>query len=139
MIVPGFQGVGPVDIVVRAAPNEPPIGLIECKLSHDGRRDKIYEGVWDAIKLALAIEALPAASGYLVTGAPQDAWATSETADLFEEGSLGTVSLLARPLTPHGPNGGATVGEDLLAGGLRQCVRACARDDRDGRRRSRLS
>lgn len=46
-----FQGVGPVDIVLRDAAEAAPWGLIECKWSTDARRDRIFEGAWDAVKL----------------------------------------------------------------------------------------
>jgi hypothetical protein len=71
--VPGFQGVGPVDIVISELPGGEPRGLVECKWSVDLKRDKIYEGAWDAIKIALAA-ARHHAVGWLVTGAPEDSW-----------------------------------------------------------------
>jgi hypothetical protein len=115
--VPGFQGVGPVDVVVNASTNGSPIGMVECKRSQDPKRDKIYEALWDAIKLALAIEAALNAAAYIVTGASGAAWKSTESSDLFETGRLSTTELWNRPLIPPGPHGGHTFGEDLLAGG----------------------
>jgi hypothetical protein len=41
--IPEFQGVGPVDVLLRDEATAAPWGLIECKWSADGRRDKIFE------------------------------------------------------------------------------------------------
>jgi hypothetical protein len=87
--IPEFRGVGPVDIVVWAGDGTM-AGLIECKWSLDTKRDKIYEGAWDAIKLALAVRSAPTASAFLVTGARSRCWAQSETADLFSDGWINT-------------------------------------------------
>jgi hypothetical protein len=113
--VPGFQGVGPVDIVISDVSGKPS-GLIECKWSVDLKRDKIYEGAWDAIKLALGA-ARHDAIAWLVTGAPEDSWRRTETPDLFADGEVDSASVWARPLYARGPNGGMTVGEDCEAGG----------------------
>jgi hypothetical protein len=115
--IPEFRGVGPVDIVVRSTEQGEVIALIECKWSTDTSRDKIYEGAWDAVKLALATASTPTADGFLVTGAPRDSWQHTETADLFNTGTVSTPELWARPLQPPGPNGGETVGADCEAGG----------------------
>lgn len=115
--VPGFRGVGAVDIVVRRRSNASASGLIECKWSVDTSRDKIYEGAWDAVKLVLAIRANPDASAFLVTAAPRQSWDGSETRDLFHDSTIHTRELWDRPLSPKGPNGGATVGGDCEAGG----------------------
>jgi hypothetical protein len=115
--IPEFQGVGPVDVLLRADSASAPWGLIECKWSADLRRDKIFEGAWDAVKLALATRE-PGVQGWLVTGAPLSSWAASETADLFADGILSSKELWERPLRSPGSNGGLTVGEDCEAGGL---------------------
>jgi len=115
--IPEFQGVGPVDLIVRPGPDAPSAVLVECKWSRDAKRDKIYEGAWDAVKLALATRASPQAEAVLVTGADRAAWAKSETADLFATGQIDTAELWARPLAPAGVNGGNTVGADCNAGG----------------------
>ena len=114
--IPEFQGVGPVDVLLRADSASAPWGLIECKWSADLRRDKIFEGAWDAVKLVLATRE-SGAHGWLVTGAPVSAWAKSETADLFENGTLSSKELWERPLRSPGANGGLTVGEDCEIGG----------------------
>jgi hypothetical protein len=111
----GFQGVGPVDVVLRDRYTGAVIGLIECKWSIDRHRDKIYEAAWDAIKLALADG--PTRNRWLLTGALDSSWPNSETADLFADGTIDTVELWSRPLSPRGPNGGMTVGADCAAGG----------------------
>lgn len=111
----GFQGVGPVDVVLRDTNADAIVGLVECKWSVDINRDKIYEGAWDAVKLSLA-EA--ATSGrWLVTGAPDQSWGDTETPDLFADGAIDTVELWGRELRRPGPNGGTTVGADCEAGG----------------------
>lgn len=114
--VPGFQGVGPVDVVVSAQSGGPPHGLIECKWSVDVERDKIFEGAWDAIKLALAAPNYHA-TAWLVTGAPSASWKSTETPDLFADGRVDTTELWTRALYAPGPNGGTTVGRDCEAGG----------------------
>lgn len=88
--IPQFQGVGPVDLIVRQ-PDATPAVLIECKWSRDSKRDKIYEAAWDAIKLALAVRAAGQGTAILVTAAEQAAWTASETADLFATGPINTV------------------------------------------------
>jgi hypothetical protein len=114
--IPAFQGVGPVDLIVRSRPDAAPVGLVECKWSRHAKRDKIYEAAWDAVKLALAVRASPGATAVLVTAASQAAWAASETDDLFATGEIETAELWDRPLTSPGPNGGNTVGADCDAG-----------------------
>jgi hypothetical protein len=115
--IPAFRGVGAVDIVARPRSNDLASGLIECKWSVDTSRDKIYEGAWDAVKLALATRANPSASAFLVTAAPSQSWNGSETPDLFHDSTIHTRELWDRPLSPKGPNGGTTVGADCEAGG----------------------
>lgn len=117
IVIPGFQGVGPVDVVLTQGGGTSPVALIECKWSRDSQRDKIYEGAWDAIKLVLATTADPDAGAFLLTAAAEQSWAHSETADLFKSGRIDTRELWDRKLSPRGPNGGATVGADCLAGG----------------------
>ena len=93
--VEGFQGVGPVDVVLRNAAGERS-GLIECKWSRDLKRDKIFEGAWDAIKLVLADAG--AARRWLEPARPESSWLTTETADLFADGTIDTVELwVGRP------------------------------------------
>jgi hypothetical protein len=111
-----FQGVGPVDILLHEASEATPWGLIECKWSTDMRRDKIIEGAWDVIKLALATRRA-SRCGWLVTGAPTSSWATTETADLFAAGTVHTRELWNRRLRKRGANGGNTVGEECELGG----------------------
>ena len=114
--VPGFQGVGPVDIVLGDPAAGTGVGLVECKWSV-ASRDKIYEGAWDAIKLALAVGDGSHSRGWLITGAESTAWDATETPDLFETATIETTNLWKRPLRKRGPNGGRTVGEDCENGG----------------------
>lgn len=116
VLIPEFQGVGPVDLVLSAGVDQPAWGLIECKWSFDIGRNTIFECAWDAIKLALAAKA-GGELGWLVAGAPTGSWSASETADLFEAGTVSTRELWDRPLMPRGPNQGATVGADCELGG----------------------
>lgn len=114
--VPGFQGVGAVDIVISDQPKGRPTALVECKWSVDAKRDKIFESAWDAVKLALAA-AKHDAKAWLVTGAPARSWKMTETPDLFADGRVDSSELWARDLYARGPNGGTTVGGDCEAGG----------------------
>jgi hypothetical protein len=50
-----FTGIGPVDVCVT----DPPI-LIEVKWSYNETRSKIFESLWDAIKIALLCAESPA-------------------------------------------------------------------------------
>lgn len=110
LVAEDFPGIGAVDIVV----SDPPI-LLELKWSYDESRSKIFEGVWDAIKLALLAGANQHWA-YLATGASYVAWGESECADLFEKEFVRPRELWDRPLIPPGPNNGTTVGEDLVRG-----------------------
>jgi hypothetical protein len=108
---PDFPGLGPVDVIV----NEPR-ALIELKWSY-ARPDKIFESVWDAIKLALLGPAHGCDNLYIATGASVSAWAASESADLFAGDEIDPAEMWDRPLVPpRGPNYGRTVGEDLVIG-----------------------
>ena len=111
----GFRGAGPIDILLRDRATTEPVGLVEVKWSVDISRDKIYEAAWDAIKLVLADA--PKAKRWLITGAPDVSWEKTETPDLFDDGTIGTVELWSRKLLAKGPNGGTTVGGDCQAGG----------------------
>jgi hypothetical protein len=107
-----FPGLGPVDVIV----NEPRV-LIELRWSYL-MPDKVFESVWDAVKLAL----LGQRHGYdalcVATGASLAAWSASESADLFGTGEINTADMWRRPLLPpRWPNWGKTIGEDLVIGG----------------------
>lgn len=105
-----FSGLGAVDVVIT----EPPI-FIELKWSYDEKRSKIFESVWDAIKLSL-LAVYTGSLAYIATGASTAAWKTCESADLFEEGHIDPQEIWKRALVPSGPNSGATIGEDLIFG-----------------------
>ena len=109
---PDFPGVGPVDVVLSE-----PKALVELKWSCLDP-DKIFEGVWDAIKLALVGPQHRYDALYIAIGASLAAWANSESADLFATGEIKTTAIWSRPLQPpRAPNRGKSVGEDLVIGG----------------------
>jgi hypothetical protein len=107
---PTFPGAGPVDVVLAR-----PRLLMELKWSYNPR-DKIFESVWDAVKLSLLGPAGGYRDLYIACGAANTAWEQTETRDLFRSGSVRPRDLWARELAPPGPNGGRTVGDDLVAG-----------------------
>src|SRR4051812_15104938 len=111
-----FQGVGGFDLLVDRVPERRVAWLVETKWSYTSR-PKIFEGAWDAVKLCLAQAAHSIKRTWLVTGAPAQQWREAECVDLFETGSISVADMWARALVPPGPNGGATVGEDLITGG----------------------
>jgi len=109
---PHFPGLGAVDVVVSE-----PRALIELKWSYL-IPDKIFEAVWDAIKLALVGLEHHYTALYVAAGASKSAWAATESADLFRAGQVNTIEMWQRPLVPpRSPNRGKTVGEDLVVGG----------------------
>lgn len=106
-----FPGLGPVDVIV----NEPRV-LIELKWSYLVP-DKVFESVWDAIKLPLLGQPHGYDALYVATGASLAAWSASESADLFGTGEIDTAEMWRRPLLPpRWPNWGDTIGEDLVIG-----------------------
>jgi hypothetical protein len=107
-----FVGLGAVDVVV-----DRPRLFMELKWSYE-RPGKVFESVWDAIKLAILGSQHRRDQLYIATGASQEEWARSESADLFRSGPVEPLAMWQRPLVPkRGPNYGATVGEDLVIGG----------------------
>jgi hypothetical protein len=91
--------------------------FIELKWSYE-RPGKVFESVWDALKLAMLGPRHGRDQRYLATGASYEEWSRMESADLFETGTVDPLELWRRPLIPRrGPNYGATVGEDLVIGG----------------------
>jgi hypothetical protein len=111
-----FQGVGGFDVLVDEAPEGRVAWLAETKWSYLSR-SKVFEGAWDAVKLCLAEDQHAVRRGWLVTGAPDEHWRDDECADLFGEGVVSVRDVWERKLTSPGPNGGATVGADLVEGG----------------------
>jgi hypothetical protein len=106
-----FPGLGPVDVIVAQ-----PRALIELKWAYQSP-GKVFESLWDAIKLALLGSMHSYRALYVGTGASRDEWTASESADLFEPGEIDPREGWARPLLPpRGPNYGKTVGEDLVIG-----------------------
>lgn len=90
---------------------------MELKWSYE-RPGKVFESVWDAIKLAMLGPEHGRDQLHLVTGASDEEWSRTESADLFETGVVDPLVVWRRPLIPkRGPNYGATVGEDLVIGG----------------------
>jgi hypothetical protein len=105
-----FPGVGPVDVILTR-----PRALIELKWAYYSP-GKIYESLWDAIKLALLGPAHSYAALYVGTGASRAEWGASESADLFTGAEIEPREFWKRPLSPRGPNYGKTIGEDLTIG-----------------------
>ena len=111
-----FRGVGGFDVLVDRVPERSVAWLAEVKWSYTPR-SKIFEAVWDAVKLCLAADGYGVSRCWLITGAPSTQWANTEALALFTGGTVGFRELWTEPLIPPGPNGGKTSGEDLLAGG----------------------
>jgi hypothetical protein len=107
-----FVGLGPVDVV-----SGKPRCLIELKWSYE-QPCKVFESLWDAIKLAILGPEHGYGHLYVVTGASMKEWETAVCRELFNDGPIYPAELWARPLEPmRGPNSGTTVGEDLVIGG----------------------
>ena len=111
-----FRGVGPFDVLVDRSPGRPVVWLAEIKWSYT-TRSKIFEAVWDAVKLCVAARSYGTRRSWLITGAPNQQWGTAEARQLFADGTISFRELWEEPLVPPGPNGGKTCGEDALAGG----------------------
>ncbi len=108
---PLFVGVGGVDVV----PVRPKL-FMELKWSYE-RPGKIFESVWDAIKLAMLGPRHGRTDLYIATGASEEEWRDGDCADLFAGGPADPLEMWRRPLVPkRGPNYGETVGEDLIIG-----------------------
>ena len=107
-----FAGLGAVDVVA-----DNPLLFMELKWSYD-LPGKIFESVWDAIKLSILGPSQGREDLYLATGASEEEWANGNCTDLFVGGSHDPLEMWQRPLVPkRGPNYGHTVGEDLVIGG----------------------
>lgn len=111
-----FRGAGGFDVLVDRSPGGEIAWLAEVKWSYT-TRSKIYEAAWDAVKLCLAAAEHHVARCWLITGAPAAQWAATETRELFVAGPASFETVWSQPLVPPGPNGGTTVGADVLAGG----------------------
>lgn len=79
---PDFPGLGPVDVIL-----DEPRALMEFKWAYQSP-GKIFESLWDVIKLALLGSTHSYRALYVGTGASLDEWAASESADLFVPGEL---------------------------------------------------
>jgi hypothetical protein len=108
---PHFRGLGAVDVVT-----DRPLLFMELKWSYE-RPGKIFESVWDAIKLAMLGPQHGRSHLYIATGASDSEWQHGDCADLFAGGPVEPLEMWRRPLVPRrGPNYGATVGSDLVIG-----------------------
>jgi hypothetical protein len=116
LVLKSFQGVGGFDILVRDEPGGHPRAVAELKWSYT-KRSKVFEALWDAVKLAMAQDEYGIVRGWLIVGAPVEAWEVAECRELFDPGVCGFRRMWEQRLAPPGSNGGETVGEDLLAGG----------------------
>jgi hypothetical protein len=116
VVIPIWERVGNVDLTVsEALGTTTEAGLIELKWSGYGS-DKLYEGLWDAMKLSLAqiTWGMIGPRAYLLTGARKTVWESSPFADLFETVVHNPVELCLRRLTDRE----RTIGwDDLLRGG----------------------
>lgn len=59
------------DVVIARAGQAGYLGFAECKWC---REDKIYETLWDLLKLAVALARTHAEHAYLIVGAPAEPW-----------------------------------------------------------------
>jgi hypothetical protein len=106
-----FVGLGAVDVVANT-----PALFMELKWSYE-RPGKIFESVWDAIKLAVLGPEHDRDRLYIATGASEEEWTNGDCAELFTDGTHGLLDMWRRRLVPkRGPNYGETVGEDLVIG-----------------------
>jgi hypothetical protein len=82
--------LGRADVVARLGSTDV---YLETKLCAD---DKLYEAVWDLLKLALPTALSEPAVGYLVYAAPDASWKskTDRPTAIFEDGRTGVVELL---------------------------------------------
>jgi hypothetical protein len=111
-----FQGVGGFDILVRDRPGGHPSAVAELKWSYT-TRSKVFEALWDAVKVATAQAEYGIPRGWLIVGASDATWEGAECRELFDPGVCGFRRMWDQRLSPTGSNGGTTVAEDLLAGG----------------------
>jgi hypothetical protein len=113
--VPHWARVGPVDLLVREAPRSDCLSSVaELKWCGPGH-DILYEGIWDMFKMALATGRDEHPKAYLISGAEQSLWGTSDFADLFDDATHDPVELCARRL----PDSKRTLAwDDLLRGGF---------------------
>jgi hypothetical protein len=115
--VPAFRGAGGSDVLVDRVPERRVAWLAETKWSYTDP-PKVFEAVWDAIKLCLQIREHGVARGWVIVGASDAAWGIAEGSELFTPGSTDTLALWKQPLAPpRSPNYGKTIGEDLIIGG----------------------
>jgi hypothetical protein len=109
--IPQFEGLGGVDVVA-----DQPRLFMELKWSYDPP-GKVFESVWDAIKLAMLGPQHGRAHLYVATGASDEEWQDGACVDLFAGRPVDPLEMWCRPLVPRrSPNRGATVGEDLVIG-----------------------
>jgi hypothetical protein len=115
--IKAFRGVGGSDLLIDRVPGQRIAWLAETKWSY-GQPPKVFEAVWDAIKLCLQMREHRVARGWLIVGAADAAWRIAEGRELFTSSVTDTVALWNQPLQPpRSPNYGKTIGEDLVRGG----------------------
>jgi hypothetical protein len=112
--VPHWTSVGHADLLVREATGTERLRWVaELKWCGPGH-DILYEGIWDMFKVALVTRREENPKAYLISGAEQSLWRTSEFADLFDDATHDPVELCARRL----PDRKRTLAwDDLLRGG----------------------
>jgi len=115
--VRAFRGAGGSDVLVDRVPERRVAWLAETKWSYTNP-PKVFEAVWDAVKICVQIREHAIARGWVIVGAPDAAWRIAEGVHLFAPGSTDTLALWEEPLRPpRSPNYGKTIGEDLVIGG----------------------
>jgi hypothetical protein len=76
--------IGPVDVAVLAEDAPPPPAFVELKWG----AGTLYNCVWDAAKMAVAVAGGYASRGFLLAGAPESDWtAAVRGAELFDTGT----------------------------------------------------
>jgi hypothetical protein len=101
--IPGWPGVGNVDVIVRQSPGPFALGL-SGELKWCGG-DQLCEAMWDLFKMALISTRRDVDAAYLITGAPLATWDADQCSDLFESKTHTTRELCARryPGEKHRP------------------------------------
>jgi hypothetical protein len=85
--------MGP-DVVIAHPDRSGYLGFAECKWC---REDKIYETLWDLLKLAGGLRRTHADHAYLIVGAPAEPWGDGGIrADLIADGAWQARELLER-------------------------------------------
>ncbi len=104
-------GQGGADYMAKAPSGG--IHLGELKWCQRGQ-DKVYEAIWDLVKMALATRSPAIETAHLITGAPAEMWPHASCGDLFDGGTFTPEELCTRRF-PRGQR--RTAWDYLLEGG----------------------